>query len=213
MKKGFNELMSRNIRENAGVYFIVFLFFAIGIAAGAFTVKALDDSQKQELVLFLNRFFQVLDGEQVKGTTIFFQSLKNNFQTVLFIWLLSVTIIGLPFTLLITGFRGFIIGFTISFLIKGLGWKGLLFTSAAVLPQNIIYIPCLIAISAISLSYSLQAIRRKFRKNSFNQPKGNLMSYTVTVSVIFGVMLAGSLIEAYISPLLIRSLTGFMIVQ
>lgn len=213
MKNGFNEQLVKNIKENLGSYFMAVLFFAIGIAAGAFTVKALDNGQKQDLVIYLNRFFQILGNEQIKSTTILVQSLKNNFQTIFFIWLLSITIIGVPVTLFITSFRGFIVGFTISFLIQGLGWKGLLFTFVAVLPQNIIFIPCLIIISALSISFSVHSIKRKVRKGFINNVKGNMLSYTLSVGAILLIMLLGSLVEAYLSPILIKSLSAYMIVQ
>ncbi|TDT61923.1 stage II sporulation protein M [Fonticella tunisiensis] len=213
MKNGFNEQLVKNIKENLGSYFMAVLFFTIGIAAGAFTVKALDNGQKQDLVIYLNRFFQILGNEQIKSTTILVQSLKNNFQTIFFIWLLSITIIGVPVTLFITSFRGFIVGFTISFLIQGLGWKGLLFTLVAVLPQNIIFIPCLIIISALSISFSVHSIKRKVRKGFINNVKGNMLSYTLSVGAILLIMLLGSLVEAYLSPILIKSLSAYMIVQ
>lgn len=210
MKNGLNDTLTRHIFENKGLYFIVTLFFAIGIAAGAFTVKALDFGQKQELVVYLDRFFQLLDKEQVNNTTIFYQSIKNNFQTVFFIWLLSITIVGAPITLFIDSFRGFIIGFTISFLIQGLGWKGVLFIAVAILPQNILYIPGVLILEAMSLGYALNMFKSKFR-NSSGGLRTSIYSYTVMALIIFVVMCVGSSIEAYISPAILKSLSGFMV--
>lgn len=213
MNKRYNDVVSKNIHENIGIYFTVTLFFAIGIAAGAFTIKALDYNKKQDLVIYLNNFFQILNSENIPNSQIFLQSLKNNFQTVFFIWLLSITIIGVPVTLFITTFRGFIIGFTVAFLIEGLGWKGLIFTSIAVLPQNILYIPCLLIISAFSLAFSLQAFRQKIRSTASIGVKNNIISYTVIVVIFFIIMCIGSAIEAYLSPVLIKSIASYMIVQ
>ncbi|SKA82087.1 stage II sporulation protein M [Caloramator quimbayensis] len=213
MNKRYNDIVSKNIHENIGIYFTVTLFFAIGIAAGAFTIKALDSNKKQDLVIYLNNFFQILNSQNIPNSQIFLQSLKNNFQTVFFIWLLSITIIGVPVTLFVTTFRGFIVGFTIAFLIEGLGWKGLIFTSIAVLPQNILYIPCLLIISAFSLAFSLQAFRQKIRGTASIGVKNNILSYTVIVAVFFIIMSIGSAIEAYLSPVLIKSLASYMIYQ
>lgn len=210
MRNGFNDTLTRHIIDNKGLYFTVTLFFAIGIAAGAFTVKALDFGQKQELVVYLDRFFQLLDKEQVKNNTIFYQSIKNNFQTVFFIWLLSISIVGAPITLFIDSFRGFIIGFAISFLIQGLGWKGIVFIAVAILPQNILYIPCLLILEAISLGYSLHVFKIKF-KSSNSASRSNIYRYTITAAVIFAIMCMGSAMEAYISPVLLKSLSGFMV--
>lgn len=213
MRRRVNESFARNIRDNIGVYFVVTLFFTIGIAAGAFTVKALDYTQKQDLVSYLNRFFQILTSQNVDKGTIFFQSIKMNFETILFIWILSITVIGVPITLIITAFRGFIIGFTISFLIDGLGWKGIFFTLIAVIPQNIIYIPCLLIVSAISVSFSITVVRRKLKKNLIGASKINIASYTASVVIIFIIMSLGSLFEAYASPVLLKSISSYMTIQ
>lgn len=211
MKIKIGDAISKNIKENQGVYFAVTLFFAIGIAAGAFTVRAFSQEQKQELVIYLNRFFQSINGEKVQNGKVFYQAMKNNFQTVFLIWLMGVTIIGVPFTLFITSFRGFIIGFTIAFLIQGLGWKGFLFILAAVFPQNIIYIPCLLIISAISLCYSMQAFKGKINKIQSGNIRNNITSYTTSILFFLIIMSIGCFIEAYISPYILKMLSSFMI--
>jgi stage II sporulation protein M len=213
MIRRLNELLSRNIKENIGVYFTVTLFFALGVSIGAFTVKALDVNQKQELVTYLNKFFQILNNQTVNKNAIFYQSIKNSFQTIFFIWFLGVTVIGIPVTLMITSFRGFIVGFTISFLIQGIGWKGFVLTLAAVLPQNIIFIPCLLIISATSLCFSIQIFKTKIRRKMVSGVKNNIFSYTTTISIIFAVTIVGSLIEAYIAPYILQALSSYMTIQ
>lgn len=213
MIKKINEILSKSIKENIGTYFTVTLFFAIGISVGAFTVKALDVNQKQELVTYLNKFFQILSNQTINKNAIFYQSIKNNFQTVFFIWFLGVTIIGIPLTLAITAFRGFVVGFTISFFIQGIGWKGLILTLSAILPQNIIFIPCLLIISATSLCFSVQAFKSRIRKRIVNSIRTNIFSYTTITLILFGVMIIGSLIEAYISPYMFQSLSSYITIQ
>lgn len=208
-----NEVLSKNIKENIGVYFTVTLFFAIGISVGAFTVKALDINQKTELVTYLNKFFQILNNQTINKNAVFYQSIKNNFQIVFFIWFLGVTVIGIPFTLLITSFRGFIVGFTVSFLIQGMGWKGFVLTLAAVLPQNIIFIPCILIVSAISLCFSIQVFKTRIKKRFANSIKSNIISYTTTILIIFGVMILGSIIESYLSSHILSSLSSYITIQ
>lgn len=208
-----NDSIGKNINENIGIYFTVTLFFAIGIAAGAFTVKTLNSADKQDMVIYLNRFFQVINSENVQRSSVLFQSIKNNFQTVFFIWILSITIVGVPGTLLITSFKGFIVGFAVSFLINGFGLKGFILTLIAVLPQNILYIPCLLIISAVSLNFSIQLFRKKVNRKLSNYTGENIFSYTYTVLLFFAVMCIGSLIEAYISPLILKSISAYMLIQ
>lgn len=196
-----------------GVYLVVTLFFIIGLAVGSITVKVLDLNTKKELVLYLNRFFQIIDNESIKNISICYQSIKNNFQIVFFIWLLSITVIGIPVTLFIISFRGFILGFSVAFFVEGMGWKGLLLTIFAILPQNIVYIPCILGICAISLKFSINVLKRNLSNGVVNQYKSSILNYTLYVGAIFLVMCLGSVIEGYLSPVLIKAISGYIIMQ
>lgn len=96
MKLSIGESISKNLKSNIGAYFVATLFFAIGIAAGAFTIKSLDVKQKEDLIVFFDKFLQVVGKNSVSKSSVFYQSVKNNAQTVVILWLLGLTIIGIP---------------------------------------------------------------------------------------------------------------------
>jgi stage II sporulation protein M len=210
MIRRLNELLSRHIKENIGVYFTVTLFFAIGISIGAFTVKALDDVQKQALIKYLQGFFQILTSKKVDSLVVLKQSAKNNLQTVFVLWILGITVIGIPITLLIIGIRGFIIGFTVGFLLDGLGIKGFFFTILAILPQNLIIIPCIIGISVISVNFSVMLIKDRLAKRWTRNYWEKFFSYSLFIVVVLGISVCGSLIEAYITPIFIKLLSSYL---
>lgn len=208
-----NERISRNIKENIGVYFIIILFFSIGLAVGGFTIKSLGSGDKQELLAYMNSFFKIYSGESVSGFTVFMQSAKNNFFSILIIWILSLTIIGVPALLIVIGFRGFILGFSIGFFIEGMGLKGLVFSLVGIIPQNIIYIPCILISGALSLTFSISVIKKKRSKGFYGQSGSMVMPYSITIGIIFLITLLGSLVEGFISPLIIKALSSYFIVS
>jgi stage II sporulation protein M len=211
VRKGkLKEGLLEHIKSNPGVYFLVFVFFAIGVSAGAFMVKALDEGQKQSLINYLQGFFQMLTSKNVDGNAVFVQSLSNNFQTVLVILILGITVVGIPLTLLVVGGRGFIIGFTVGFLINSMGWKGLLFTLIAVILHNIIIIPCIIVISVMSISFSLMIIKNRMAKRWTTNYWQKVLSYILTIVILFVITILGSLIEAYIIPVFIKLITSYL---
>jgi stage II sporulation protein M len=195
-----------------GAYFVVLTFFAIGVAVGAFTVKAMDDSQKQALIKYMQSFFQILTDKSVDSVAVLRQSITNNVQTIIMIWILGIAVVGIPVTLFIIGARGFIIGFTVGFLINSLGWKGLVFTLVAILPQNIIIIPCIIAISVISLSFSLMIIKNRLARRWTNNYWKRVLSYSMAIIILFIVSVLGSLVEAYIVPALMKLFSSYFTV-
>lgn len=212
MRSLLNGCISRNIKENMGLYFIIVLFFSIGLAIGGFTIKSLGDGDKQELLTYMNSFFKVYSEESVSGLTVFFQSAKNNFFSILIIWVLSLTIIGVPAALIVVGFRGFILGFSVGFFIDSMGLKGLIFSLIGITLQNIVYIPCLLITAALSLTFSMSVIKRKKGKNFYGQKNEGVLSYSMIIGIIFLVTLIGSLVEGFISPLIIKLLSGYFII-
>src|SRR5690554_691876 len=115
-------------------YFLVTLFFMIGISSGAFTTKSLSNAENRELITYFESFFKIIDFNTIDRFELLKQSLFNNLQTGILIWILGITVVGIPLILLIIAIRGFIIGFTVGFLLKQMGIKGLVFSLFSLLP-------------------------------------------------------------------------------
>jgi len=204
------ELLLKHIQGNVVIYFIVILFFVVGISSGAFTVKALSDQHKGELISYMQNFFQVLNQSTFDAFSVLKQSLVNNLQTGILTWILGVTIIGIPLILLIIVIRGFIIGFTVGFLIEQMGIKGFLFCVFAILPQNLFIIPGIIIIAVIAVSFSVMLIKSKLNKNYQVDMVRQFVLYSTIVAAVFLVILLGSFIEAYITPIFMRFISQYM---
>ena len=209
----FREIALKHIQGNMIIYFIVMMFFIIGISAGAFTVKSLSDSHKQELISYMRGFFSILIDRPINGFSVLKQSLANNLQTGALIWLLGVTVIGIPFILLLIAARGFIVGFTVGFLADQLGLKGALFSIITILPQNIIIIPGIIVVAVIGIGFSTMIIKNKVRK-SYNSHNDSTLKqfilYSTIVLFLCGIISIGCLVEAYVTPVFMRLLSSYM---
>ena len=114
------------------------MVFVVGISAGAFTVNGLSTIQSEELNIYFQGFLQLLDYQTIDSNELFKISLMENMKIVGVLWILGVTIIGIPFIYVAIGIRGFITGFSSGFIIKALGLKGVLFTLLALLPKEIL---------------------------------------------------------------------------
>ncbi|MBB6216650.1 stage II sporulation protein M [Anaerosolibacter carboniphilus] len=210
MFRKIREIASRHIQGNLVIYFIVIMFLLIGISAGAFTVKALSDAQRQELIGYLRSFFQFISENTYDTFSILKQSLLNNIQTGVLIWLLGITIVGIPFILLLIALRGFIIGFTVGFLVEQMGIRGLFFALCAILPQNLLIIPCLVSIAVIGISFSLMIIKNKLMKSYKSDIMRQFVIYSTIVATLFSIILLGALVEAYITPIFMKFVSSYM---
>lgn len=210
MIRRFNGTIIKHIEGNLLTYFFTILFFMIGISSGAFMSKALTEGENKELILYLNNFFRIVDSKTIDHFSVLKQSLLNNFQTGILIWVLGVTVIGIPLILLLVGLRGFIIGFTVGVFIKQMGFKGMIFSLVSILPQNILIVPSTIFIGVLGISFSLMLIKSRTRKNRQHNVLNQFLLYSTIIAMVHIVIAIGCLIEAYISPLFIKFLSSYM---
>ena len=213
MLSNIKALLSKHFSQHITLYFIIILCFSIGIASGAFCVKALSETQKGQLVDYLVSTFKTLvEGGAINNTQIFWSSLVNSLKTVFVIWVLSLLMFTFPFILIVIGIRGFVLGFTIGFLVENLGYRGILFSVVSILPQNIIIIPMLIIFSAISISYSIESLkRRKLKRYGKNNNLKYFFGYSIESAVLLFLLMFGSLIEAYASPVFLKGIYRYLI--
>ena len=95
-------------------------------------------------------------------------------------------------------------GFSVSFLLTEFGLKGLIFSLLAILPQNIFIIPGLIILAVLSITYSVNFLKRK-KTYYFKTTKiQNILNYSIGVAMISIFFIVGSFVEAYLTPLLMK---------
>jgi len=203
------DTISSHIKQNLKTYFFLFMTFIIGVSAGAFTVNGLSKIQSNELKNYLQGFLQLLGNHRIDSTELFRIALFENAKIILALWIMGVTIIGIPFIFVAIGIRGFITGFSSGFVIQAIGTKGILFTLLALLPKEALIIPGFIALGVNGINFSLNIIKSKSIKHiSRNNLKTNLLSYCGITMFYSCFIFLGVLIEAYISPVFIRLLAG-----
>jgi len=206
---GFEPNWSLSLRWSWYVYAVVILFFACGVFFGVLSVDKLQGSEVNELVNHLEQFIQKINGLEVYSNAFAKNVLYNNLAVILAIYILGLTVIGIPVMLALVFARGFVLGFAFAFLVREKSTAGMILAAASILPQNILYVPALIAGGATSLSFALLLIRRNF--NSTLRVWPGFVRYSVIMFLITMVALGAGLVEAYVSPALIRAAATFLV--
>lgn len=197
------------IKENLFLYFIAILILVVGIVSGSISVKALNVQQKDNLINYINLFFQKVDINALNSKLVLKYSILNNLKLVSLIWVLGLTIIGIPFVMLILFIKGFILGFTVGFLIDELGFTGILFSTISLFPQNIIIIPSIVIIGVSALSFSLILLKNKRGTEKYSIIQ-QVTGYTILVSLMALIIILGCFIEAYISPVFMKMMLPYI---
>lgn len=197
--------ITKHIANNRNSYFLLLVAFIIGISAGAFTVNGLSTIQKDELTNYFQGFLGLLKNQSVDSSELLSSALNENIKFIAVLWVLGVTIIGIPFIYILIGVKGFITGFSSGFIINMIGMKGVLFTLFALLPKEIILVPCFIALGVNGINFSLRIIRNRSSKNVLKDSlKSNLVSYCFVTAFFSVFVFAAVLMEAYVIPVFIR---------
>lgn len=186
-----------HIESNLREYLVVSIIFIIGILIGIFFINNVSDSEYQETNSYINNFTISLKNQaNISESTVLKNSLFNNLSIGVLLWILSSTVIGVIIVYIIIAFKGFCFGFTISSIVLALGFKnGTIFILSSMLIQNIIVIPCILALGVSGTRLYKSIMKDREIENI----KIELIRHTVFSIFIFILLIFSSILEAYIS--------------
>lgn len=127
------------------------------------------------------------------------------------IWILGLSVIGLPGILILDFLKGVLVGFTVGYLVGQFSWHGLLFALVSVAPPNLLIIPVLIVCSVSAIAFSLHIIKNRVmlqRPGNITRPFASYVGMTLVMGLI---MLGISSFETWVTPTMMRWVTPMLI--
>ncbi|NLZ53050.1 MAG: stage II sporulation protein M [Thermoanaerobacteraceae bacterium] len=204
----FPKILIDYLKRNIIQYIFLSIILIIGIIIGSITVNLISDIQLENIQSFINGFLTNVNNISVDYSSIFYLSMSNNMKTAVLLILLGLSVVGIPFILGIILFRGFVLGFTVGFLIEELGSKGLVLSVFSILPQNLIILPCIISIGVTGLTFATTVIKNRIK--NYHENYSQMVSGYMLLNLFFSFLLIISgLIEGYISPIFIKFFSNY----
>ena len=116
-------ILIEHINSNLRDYLILSIIFIIGVMVGVILINNSSEQSKIEISGYINSFIDAIKDEnyEVDKFKLIQISIVQNIKTIAVIWLAGSTIIGIPLIYVITAYKGFCIGYTISAIISSLG--------------------------------------------------------------------------------------------
>lgn len=190
------------------IYLSVLLF--AGAIFGSLLVQSLQLEQREQLAAALTQYLQWIGVDsQLDGTAALFWSVfAKHLQWIIIIFICGLTIIGIPFIIIINFLKGFMIGFSISMMVQQFGIEGLVLALVSFVPQNLFVIPALIILSGAAIGYSGFLVKNRLLKHSGNLGAAT-MNYSSLAITILLVCSVSALIEAFLSPHMIQWYTTY----
>lgn len=206
------ELLINYFYDHLPLYLALLLLFVVGLGFGAIATEKLSPLQKEDLMNYVANVYATIndeDGPILQKVEVFYQSVMNNVvRATGVIFLLGLTVVGAPIILGIVFARGFVLGFTVGFLVRETMLKGIVFSSVSILPHNILAVPAILLAAGAALSFSATAFKTLVGISK-DSVYGQFMS-TTFLSVCSSLLLVFSaIIETYLTPVLIQLTHGF----
>ena len=188
----------KNSKKQELLYLILIGLAIISFLCGVLFIFALS---KSNLLYIKDNIPLYFDNLEVSITS-FFKCLFNNYIYLIIIWILGISIIGLPVVLFMFIFKSFIFGFSLSCIFYVYGINGILISILNILINKTIYQILLILITFYSVNFSIRLFKMLFLKKSYNI-KESMNKYVKVLIFSLVITIFISLYEGIISNYLL----------
>lgn len=173
---------------------IMILFTILGIL-----FPALINSENKVLIKnSIENFMTSIDKNNIDYISAFISSLTNNIIVTALIWILGISIIGVPIILISIAFKSFLTGFSITSIFITYGIKGTLIAIVYTLPNIINQLESFL-LGYYAISFSIMIYKSVFKKETRNwQP---IVKRYIKIGIFFIIFsIVVSIIESYLIP-------------
>lgn len=197
-------LWNLSARDNLNLYVFLFALVVVGAVFGVMLASALTLEQQQELADQMGIYLSnIKDAEQFDRWGAFYDSFVFYGKWLGLIWLLGLSVIGMPVVLVLDFLKGMLLGFAAALLVQQLEWRGVLLFLASSAPQNTIVVPALLIASVSAARFAAYIVReRLLRKKGLLLPP--FLAHTAVTALMLVILLGASLYESFVAPHLIE---------
>ena len=195
------------VRQKLPLLVFISIIFIIGIGFGAFAVRTVDYNIQQDLFSYFSDFLKGYNNIDYQKSALINESIKFNLLSISVIWLFGMSVIIMPLVPMLVFFKGFVLGFTIGFLVSQFNFKGIILAIVTVFPQNVLIVPAYILAGVTAIAFSVKIVNyyRGRERLSFN----DFINYSSKMILLGVLLLGGSLLETFVSPFMFRLVLRF----
>lgn len=191
-------------------YLFLISIAVIGIVLGIVFSNILNNND-QLLVeeKLTNYFMNIKNNQEINYLSNFLNSFFNNNASLILVWILGLSIIGLVFNIFILFFKGFTIGFSIGSIINIYLYKGIVGSFLYIFPHFLINLFVFIVLIYYANNFSIKLFRLLFLKKDIKF-QDTMHKYLKILLYAFIMLLVSSLLETFLAPFIMKLFT-FMI--
>lgn len=195
--------VTNTIKEQKRIYLLIIIIMSLGLLLGIVFAIVIPKSDHTLVAESLQMFFNDIQKNNIDYKAALINSLIGNISYTMLIWLLGISIIGIPIILILLFFKTFILGFSISSIIYTYHTAGILKSFSYIFPHQFLNIFFVIFLGFYAIYFSKKLFNFLFLKKDI-QLKHSTKRYLQVLSICLIGMVISSLLETFLSPIIIR---------
>lgn len=181
---------------------LALLLFFIMILLGVLVANLFQGQLASIMEEYNRTIFSRITGNEINRAGLFRFILVEHLKEYFFYWILSITILGIPYMGLKISFHGFTMGFFISVATMQYGLKGILLIIVYAFPHGLIYLPIMLLclVRGFRLNKSIYHESRNYKVALLGIAKEAI----ILVLALGVVLIIGCFLEAYVGSYLLK---------
>lgn len=195
--------VTNKLEEQKKIYIFLIIVMSIGLICGIIYAIILNKSDHNLVTTSLNSFFTSIKNNDIDYKNALINSLVGNISFVTFIFLLGISIIGIPLIIFSLGISSFIFGFSLSSIIYTYHFNGILKAITYLFPHQLITLLMCLFLGFYALYFGIKLFKYLFRGIDINL-RSSMKRYIQVYITVLLIFIVCSFIEVFVSPALIK---------
>ena len=195
--------VNNKLKEQKRLYLFLIIVMGLGIIAGLIYALIISKSDHNLVASSLDSFFTSIKESNLDYKSGLINSLIGNIFFVSFIFLLGISIIGIPFIIISLFFKAFIFSFSFVSIIYTYHLNGILKAIMYVFPHQIITLLMSLFLGFYALYFGIKLFNYLFRRKDINL-RNSMKRYLQVFIIVLSINILCSFIETFLAPGLIK---------
>lgn len=196
------KIILKDLKHNKSVYISLIAVVIIGLVFGSLFITILSHDDKTLLTSEISTYFNMIKDNKYNMNAYLFSNF-NNILYAFILWILGISVIGLPIIICMLFYKTFTLAFTVTSLIYHFKIEGMLISFIYIFPHLIINLIIYFILTYYSFNMSLKIIRVIFNKEDFSV-KRHFKKYAFILAISIVMLVITASYEAYIMPYIIK---------
>lgn len=183
----------------------------LGITLGSIFSTIITQNDQNLIIEKIKLFITNINNNSLNTIISFKNSISINLIYIFIIWILGMTLIGIPINTFLLFIKNFILGFSLSSFILTYNYKGIILSSIYLIFGEILTIIILSILTIYSIIFSSKLLKHIFKNNTPNEIPKYLKNYSLIFVISIILSLISSISESFLVPTLIKLIINLYI--